>query len=281
MSTGRRTCLITGTTHGIGLETTRVLAQANHQVLMGCRDLKRAALVKDHLIRTTGNPDIHVVPLDLASQRSIRECAARILDVTDALHLLINNAGMMSPRLRMSADGVELTFATNHLGPFLLSELLLERLQASAPSRIVNVASAVHRRGTTDFASPGGPYRAMRAYARSKLANVAYTLELAERLQGTGVTVNCLHPGVVATNIFQTGNPLLRWGAELAKRFMLSPERGAATTLYLALSPEMEGITGRYLDEHQRVAEPAPAARDPQVQAALRELSAGLTGLAA
>jgi NAD(P)-dependent dehydrogenase (short-subunit alcohol dehydrogenase family) len=281
VSARRRTCLITGTTHGIGLETTRALAQADCQILMGCRDLKRAELVKDHLISTTGNPDIHVLPLDLASQQSIRDGAARVLEATDALHLLINNAGMMSPKPRLSADGIELTFATNHLGPFLLSELLLDRLRASAPARIVNVASAVHRRGTADFENPGGRYSAMRAYARSKLANVAYTLELAERLRSSGVTANCLHPGVVATNIFQSSNGLLRRGAELAKRFMLTPERGAATTIYLALSPEVEGVTGRYLDEHQRMAEPAPAASDPQVQAALRTLSARLTGLAA
>ena len=275
----RRTCLISGTTHGIGLETTRAMAQADYQVLMACRNLKRAELVKDHLIRTTGNPDIHIIPLDLSSQRSVRECAARVLDATEALHLLVNNAGMMSARPERSADGIELTFATNHLGPFMLTELLLDLLRASAPARIVNVASAVHFRGKPDFGNDQERYRGMRVYARSKLANVTYTLDLAGRLAGTGVTANCLHPGVVATNILPSNNPLLRRAGKLVKRFMLTPEQGAGTSIYLALSPEVDGVTGKYLDENQRIVEPSPVAREAATQQTLRELSTRLTGL--
>jgi len=274
-----QTTLISGTTHGIGLETTRAMAQAGCQVLMACRNLKRAELVKDHLTRTTGNPDIHIIPLDLSSQRSVRECAARVMDATDALHLLVNNAGIMSARPGRSEDGIELTFATNHLGPFLLTELLLDLLRASAPARIVNVASAVHFRGKPDFGNEEARYRGMRVYARSKLANVTYTLDLAERLAGTGVTANCLHPGVVATNIIPRNSPLLRRAGKLVKRFMMTPERGASTTIYLALSPEADGVTGKYLDENQRVVEPSPAAGEPATQQALRELSTRLTGL--
>ena len=275
----RQTTLISGTTHGIGLETTRAMAQAGCQVLMACRNLKRAELVKDHLIRTTGNPDIHISPLDLSSQRSVRECAARVLDATDALHLLVNNAGMMSARPARSEDGIELTFATNHLGPFLLTELLLDLLVASAPARIVNVASAVHFRGKPDFGQDEARYRGMRVYARSKLANVTYTLDLAGRLAGTGVTANCLHPGVVATNIIPDNSPLLRRAGKLVKRFMMTPERGASTSIYLALSPEADGVTGKYLDENQRIVEPSPAAGEPATQQALRALSTRLTGL--
>lgn len=275
----RPTCLISGTTHGIGLETTRAMAQADYQVLMGCRNLKRAELVKDHLIRTTGNPDIHIIPLDLSSQRSVRECAERVLDATDALHLLVNNAGMMSARLEKSEDGIELTFATNHLGPFMLTELLLDLLRNSAPARIVNVASAVHFKGKSDFGHDQERYRGMRVYARSKLANVAYTLDLAARLAGSGVTANCLHPGVVATNIIPSNGPLLHRAGKLVKRFMLTPERGAGTSIYLALSPEVDGVTGKYLDEKQRIVDPSPAAVEPVTQQQLRELSTRLTGL--
>jgi NAD(P)-dependent dehydrogenase (short-subunit alcohol dehydrogenase family) len=275
----RRTCLISGTTHGIGLETTRALALAGYQVLMGCRNLRRAEVVKDHLIRTTGNPDIHIIPLDLSSQRSVRHCAARVLDATDELHLLVNNAGMMSARAEQSEDGIELTFATNHLGPFLLTELLLNLLRASAPARIVNVASGVHFRGSTDFCNDQGRYRGMRVYASSKLANVIYTLDLAQRLSGTGVTANCLHPGVVATNIIPSNKPLLRRAGKLVKRFMRTPERGAGTSIYLALSPEVDGVTGAYLDANQRIVDPAPVARETATQEKLRELSKRLTGL--
>lgn len=279
--TRRPTALITGTTQGIGMVTARAVAAAGYRVLMGCRNAQRGELVRDHLVRATGNPAVEVVTLDLASQRSVTACAAQVLGRTDQLELLVNNAGMISMTRAQSGDGVELTFATNHLGPFLLTELLLERLRASSPARIVNVASRAHQRGQLhlDRLLTQERYRPMAAYARSKLANVVYTLELARRLDGSGVTVNCLHPGTVATNILPGGSRPMEWVAGVARRFMLSPEQGAATTIYLALSPEVQGITGAYFDQHRRQVEPSPIARDRHLQTELYRFSARLTGL--
>ncbi|MEZ5560675.1 MAG: SDR family oxidoreductase [Pseudomonadales bacterium] len=280
-----RTCLITGTTHGIGLETARALAAAGLHVIMACRNAQRAELVRDHLRRTTGNTAIETVALDLASLASVRDCASRVLETGDRLDLLVNNAGLMCSTPKRSADGFEMTFACNHLGPFLLTELLLPRLQQTAAehdaARIVNVASAVHARATLDPERPDGDgrYRAMQAYARSKLANVAYTLALARRLDGTGVTANCLHPGVVASNILPEDNALLRFAGRVAARFMLTPERGAATSVYLALSPQVAAVSGGYFDQHQRLIAPAPAARDEALQQRLVANSRLWTGL--
>jgi len=199
---------------------------------------------------------------------------------TERLDVLVNNAGMMSTTRELSEDGIELTFAVNHLGPFLLTELLLDLLIESAPARIVNVASRLHLRGTLDLDRPlsEGRYRGLGAYARSKLANVVYTLELADRLAGTGVTVNCLHPGVVATNLLHGSRPMAL-AAGMARRFLMSPEEGASTTIYLALSPEVADVTGAYFDQHRRRAEPAPVARDRDLQQRLRAFSARTTGL--
>jgi NAD(P)-dependent dehydrogenase (short-subunit alcohol dehydrogenase family) len=275
------TAFITGATQGIGMVTARALADAGYRVLMGCRSAQRGELVRDHLVRSTGNQDVEVVALDLASRQVVTSCAATVVGRCDRLDLLVNNAGMMSATRALSADGIELTFAVNHLGPFLLTELLLDLLAASAPARIVNVASRLHLRGSLDLGRPQSDerYRSLAAYARSKLANVVYTLELAERLQGTGVTVNCLHPGVVATNLFPSTSRPMALAAGMAKRFMMSPEEGAATTIYLALSPEVADISGAYFDQHRRRAEPAPAARNSTLQHELRRLSARLMGL--
>lgn len=275
------TAFVSGTTQGIGLITARALAEAGYRVLMGCRSVQRGKLVRDHLIRSTGNRQVEVVALDLGALQSVRACAAAVLERTARLELLVNNAGMMSSTRELSADGIELTFAVNHLGPFLLTELLLDLLRGSAPARIVNVASRVHLRGSLDLDRPlsEGRYRPIAAYARSKLANVTYTLELAERLRGTGVTVNCLHPGVVATNIFPSASRPVALATGFAKRFMMTPEEGAATTIHLATSPEVEGVTGTYFDQHRRRSEPAAAARDPVLQRRLHEFSARLAGL--
>jgi NAD(P)-dependent dehydrogenase (short-subunit alcohol dehydrogenase family) len=275
------TAFITGTTQGIGMVTARALADAGYRVLMGCRSAQRGELVRDHLVRSTGNQDVEVVPLDLASRQAVTNCAATVMGRCSRLDLLVNNAGMMSATRALSADGIELTFAVNHLGPYLLTELLLDLLLASTPARIVNVASRLHLRGNLDLTRPlsDGRYRSLAAYARSKLANVVYTFELAERLQGTGLTVNCLHPGVVATNLFPSTSRPMALAAGMAKRFMMSPEEGAATTIYLALSPEVADISGAYFDQHRRRAEPAAAALDSTLQRDLRRLSARLMGL--
>lgn len=269
--------VITGTTHGIGRVTSYELAGAGRRVVMLCRDLAAGRAVRDQIICRVPGAAIHVVACDLASLASVRSSAAIVRDMVGSIDLLINNAGMVSSRHRMSADGFELTFATNHLGPFLLTALLSDRLSETA--RVINVASRVHYRGRIDFgciANPGARYSATAAYAQSKLANVLHTFALARRLSGTRVCANCLHPGVVATNLLPRW---LRVVKPLISRVMFDAERGARTTLYLALSGEVAGVSGRYFDENQRPQTAAPLANDPQLQESLWQMSARWVGM--
>ncbi len=194
--------VITGTTHGIGRVTSRELAKAGRAVVMLCRDVEAGQAVRGEIVRQVPAATIHVVHCDLASLASVRKSADILRGEFGRIDLLINNAGMVSARYRRSEDGFELTFATNHLGPFQLTALLLDRLSADA--RIINVASRVHYKGRLDtevIADPGARYSSVAAYARSKLANVLHSFALARRFSGTGVCANCLHPGVVATNL--------------------------------------------------------------------------------
>jgi NAD(P)-dependent dehydrogenase (short-subunit alcohol dehydrogenase family) len=270
--------VITGTTHGIGRVTSRELARAGRTVVMLCRDVAAAAALRDEIVAHTPGAAIHVVQCDLASLGSVRESAAVVRRDFRQIGLLINNAGMVSSRHRMSADGFELTFASNHLGPFLLTALLSDRLSDSA--RVINVASRVHYRGRIDFqriSDPHARYSSMAAYAQSKLANVLHAFALARRYSGSRVCVNCLHPGVVATNLLPAW---LRVVKPLISRVIFDAERGARTSLYLALSNEVAGISGRYFDENQL---PQPAARlanDLQLQESLWQASARWVGMA-
>jgi NAD(P)-dependent dehydrogenase (short-subunit alcohol dehydrogenase family) len=265
--------VVTGTTHGIGLVTSRELARAGRTVVMLCRDLEAAARVREAIVGALPAAAVHCVHCDLASLASVRECAQSVRRDFARIDLLVNNAGMVSTWRKTSVDGFELTFATNHLGPFLLTELLLDRM--AEEGRIINVASRAHYRGKMDLtgiADRGARYDAQAAYARSKLANVMHTFALARRLSKSTsrVTVNCLHPGIVATNL------LPRW-LRLIKP-MLSPniidaERGARTTLHLALSNDVAGVSGRYFDEFQKEQRAAPVAYDITLQEALWEAS--------
>jgi NAD(P)-dependent dehydrogenase (short-subunit alcohol dehydrogenase family) len=269
--------VITGTTHGIGRVTSRELARAGRSVVMLCRDLQAARAVREEIIRQLPNATIEIVHCDLASLASVRECAGTVRGQFPRIDLLINNAGMVSTHHRMSVDGFELTFATNHLGPFLLTALLRDALGKSA--RVVNVASRAHLRGRMDLESvtdAGASYNAMAAYSRSKLANVLFTFALARRLSRTDICVNCLHPGVVATNLLPRWLRLIK---PLLSPVILDAERGARTTLYLALSAEAAGVTGRYFDEHQNPRPASPLARDVDLQETLWQLSARWTGI--
>jgi NAD(P)-dependent dehydrogenase (short-subunit alcohol dehydrogenase family) len=272
--------VITGTTHGIGRVTSRELARSGRPLVMLCRDLAAARALREELAQAAPRSPVHVVECDLASLTSVRAAAEAVRRQFGSIGLLINNAGITSTRRRRSADGFELTFATNHLGPFLLTELLRPQLTSSA--RIVIVASRAHQRAArldlSSVADPRARYRGIAAYAQSKLANILYSFALARRLAGTSITVNCLHPGVVATN-------LLPWWIRLVKP-LLSPvifdaERGARTTLYLALSEEVQGVSGKYFDEHQQPVSPAPLANDTELQEHLWNASARWVGLAA
>jgi NAD(P)-dependent dehydrogenase (short-subunit alcohol dehydrogenase family) len=256
--------VITGTTHGIGRVTARELARAGHALLMLCRDPDAARGVRAEILAQLPRADIEVLPCHLASFASVRACAAAVRSTAGRIALLVNNAGMVSTRHRMSVDGFELTFATNQLGPFLLTALLLDRMTPAG--RIVNVASRAHYRGTLDLeqvADQRARYRSIAAYAQSKLANVMWTFALARRLAGTTVTVNCLHPGVVATNLLPRW---LRVVKPLISRVILDPERGARTTLYLALSSEVARQSGGYYDERQQLQQASPLALDRELQ---------------
>jgi len=268
--------VITGTTHGIGRVTSRELARAGKTVVMLCRDVSAASEVRDEILRHAPGATVDVVHCDLASLASVREAAALVRRAHPPLGLLINNAGIVSTRRRTSVDGFELTFATNHLGPFLLTALLSDRLDSGA--RIIMVASRIHYRGRLDLAAVTRPhrrYRATAAYAQSKLANVLHTFALARRMAGTDISVNCLHPGVVATNLLP---PWLRVVKPLVTRGMFDSERGARTTLHLALEPGLAGVTGRYFDEHQLPQTAAPLANDIEQQESLWRMSAAWTG---
>ncbi|MCB1684497.1 MAG: SDR family oxidoreductase [Pseudomonadales bacterium] len=274
-------CLITGTTHGIGRVTARELARAGMTLVMACRDLERGRMVQEELTGCTGSGRIELLHCDLASFASIRAASAEFRARHPHLDLLINNAGMMASTAHRSVDGFEMTLATNYLGPYLLTRLLIESMRQRGQARVINVASKVHALGRLDpqLPQPDGRFRGMRAYASSKQALVMFTLSLAERLAGTDVTVNCLHPGVVATNIIPDTRPWLKKAGHIFRRFMFDEERGARTTLHLALAEELAGVTGAYFDEHQKIRPVAAAAQDPAAREILWQRSASLTGM--
>lgn len=275
--------LLTGATNGIGLEASVELARQGARVTLVGRDPRRTEAAVADVKARSGSTEVSHLLCDFSSQASIRSLADQVLASHGSLHVLINNAGGVNKERRLTVDGIETTFAVNHLGYFLLTNLLLDRIIQSAPARIVTVASAAHRSGTLDFDDLGYErgYKIMRAYSRSKLANVLFASELARRLEGTGVTSNSLHPGVVATNIW-SGAPTFAKNLIhfLFRHFFLSPAQGAATIVQLAASPELEGVTGKYFEKGKPVT-PAPRARDEMLAKQLWEVSMKLAGLIA
>lgn len=276
-----KTCLVTGANAGIGKATALGLAQMGANVVLVCRDPGRGQATLNQIQRQSGSDHVSLLLADLSSQASIRQLAAEFKSNHPSLHVLINNAAVIPPKRTLTADGFETQFAVNHLAYFLLTHLLLDRLKSSAPARIVNVSSQAHRRGVSlDFAdlqSTCSYYRS-RVYARTKLANVVFTYELARRLEGTRVTANCLHPGIIATNLLGAyiGMPrALRFFTNLLGG---STEQGARTSLYLATSPEVEDISGRYFVD-QKAVPSSTESYDEQTAERLWQVSAELTGL--
>jgi NAD(P)-dependent dehydrogenase (short-subunit alcohol dehydrogenase family) len=276
----QKTCVVTGANSGIGKEIARGLAAEGWRVLMVARSREKGEAARAEIVASTGNRKVEILIFDLSSQREVRELATTVLDRCDRLDALINNAGLTLGKRVLTEDGIETTFAVNHLAPFLLTNLLLDRLKESAPSRIVNVASDAHRRGAIHFddLSAERGYSAWRAYSQSKLANVLFTRELARRLEGTDVTVTCLHPGVVRTGFGRRGSAFIRFGTRIAGVFLLSPRKGADTAIWLVTSPAVEGASGGYY-ERRRLTEPSKHARDPESAERLWWISEELTGL--
>ena len=275
-------CLVTGANSGIGKATALALAQMGATVVMVCRDHARGEQARSEITTTSRNDAVDLLLADLSSQQSIRQLVEAFQRHYPHLHVLINNAGAAFPgRRRATVDGVEMTFAANYLAPFLLTNLLLDRLTASTPARIVNVSSAAHKSGSMqlDDLQAEKRYRPMRTYPQAKLAVVLFTYELARRLQGTGVTANCLHPGFVATHFAQSdAGPAVRLLVKAMGSFGTSPQEGAKTSIYLASSPEVEGVTGNYFVK-SRPMRSAAISYDELLQRQLWEQSAKLVNL--
>jgi NAD(P)-dependent dehydrogenase (short-subunit alcohol dehydrogenase family) len=274
-----RVCVVTGATRGIGRATADGLARLDATVVLVSRRLEDGQRVSQEISAATGRtPD--VVPADLSSQASIRQAAEELRPRYPAIHVLINNAGVIPRRRETTVDGLEMQFAVNYLAYFLLTGLLLPQLIAGAPARIINVSSGAHSHSSLDFddlqAERG--YQAKAVYGRSKLADILFTYELSRRLQGGRVTVNCLNPGVVATGMLADYMGVPRTGDASVSTFGATPERGAATSIYLASSPEVEGVTGQYFEDKR----PRRSSRESYDEAAARRLwdiSERLTGL--
>jgi NAD(P)-dependent dehydrogenase (short-subunit alcohol dehydrogenase family) len=245
-----RTCMVTGASSGIGRAAALGLADLGASVVLVCRDRNRGEAALREIRERTGNAALTLMLADLSSQTEIRRLASDFLATGRPLHVLLNNAGVIMLRREETTDGIETTFAVNHLAYFLLTVLLLDRLKASAPARVVSVASDAHHwaGGALDFndLDSRNGYSAMRVYGRSKLANILFTRELARRLAGTGVTANCLHPGFVGSNFATNNGWLARIVMTVARPAARSPEKGAETAIYLCASPQVEGVTGQY-----------------------------------
>lgn len=281
-----RVCLVTGATNGIGKETAFGLASLGATVVMHGRDRERTAAAVEEIRERSGNPSVEPLLADFASLRQVRDAAAEFLASGRPLHVLVNNAGVVRTAREVTEDGFERTFAVNHLAPFLLTNLLLDRLKESAPARIVTVASAAYRRAKLDFEDlqNEGKYRAMAVYSQSKLANMLFTYELARRLEGSGVTATCLHPGVVRSG-FGSGNHgfygrMLGVLPKLMGPLMLTSAKGARTSIYAAASPDLDAVTGAYLDKCA-VVKSSEASLDEETARRLWEVSTQLVGLAA
>jgi len=246
MSIEGKICIITGANSGIGKATAIALAKMGATIVMVCREKATGEIAQKEIIELSGNKDVDLFLCDLSTQKEIREFVSNFKKKYQALDILINNAGVMMKKGPISIDGFEMNFAVNHLAPFLLTNLLLDMLKKCAPSRIVNVSSGAHKMAKLDFddlQSENTKPRFMRIYGNSKLALMLFSYELSRKLEGTNVTVNTVHPGVVATNL---GRHQSKFSQKFSKVVFKKPEKGAETSIYLASSPDVEGITGKY-----------------------------------
>jgi NAD(P)-dependent dehydrogenase (short-subunit alcohol dehydrogenase family) len=276
-----KVCVVTGATSGIGLATAQVLARQGATLIVVARNPERGAATVSRIQQETGNSAVELMVADLSAQAQVRQLASEIQHRFTRLDVLINNAGALFSQRQLSQDGIEMTFALNHLAYFLLTNLLLDPLKAADSARIVNVSSEAHRHARLDFSDLQGQHRytGWRAYSRSKLANILFTHGLVRRLEGTGVQANALHPGFVATNFGRDNRGitavLFRILQQLAA---ISPEEGARTIIYLASAPEVKGVTGKYFVK-QKAVRSSQASYDGAAAERLWQVSAELTGL--
>ncbi len=276
-----KVCIVTGANAGIGKATATGLARMGATVIMVCRDRDRGERARTEIIAGSGSRDVHLLIADLSSQGSIRKLARTFTSQYSELHVLINNAGIIPPSRRITVDGIETQLAVNHLAPFLLTNLLLDTLKSSAPARVVTVSSQVHSKSPLDFddLQSNHEYTASQVYRKTKLANILFTYELARRLAGPNVTANCLHPGVIATKLFNDYMGGSRdAGFDSDAPLGSPPEDGAAVVLHAAASPEIAGISGKYFYD-SAIQETASITYDAEHARRLWDVSAELTGL--
>jgi len=282
-------CIVTGASSGIGRDIALGLVKLGARVIMVCRDPDRGQTALDYVVGNSGDRAVELMLADLSSQSEIKGLAMAYRSRHDRLHILVNNAGIIRDKRELSADGIEMTFAVNYLAYFLLTNLLVDLLKQSAPARIVNLTSAVHRTARLDFGNLQGEkkYHRDSVYARSKLADIIFTKELARRLEGTGVTANCVCPGAVASNIWAHSNKAVNM---FFKLIMKGPSEGAVLPLYVAVSADMAGDTGEYFQTRQHlkwaavksagsICRPSTQACDIETAKKLWQLSESLTGI--
>lgn len=276
-----KVCLVTGATAGIGKITASALADRGAELVIHGRNRQKTEMAVEEIKANTGNQTVSYLLADYSDLDQVRKMAEDFQNSHDRLHLLVNNAGAFFNKRIPTSYGVEMTMLVNHLAPFLLTNLLLETLTNSSPARILNISSEAHRQDQMNFEDLGFQkgYLGIKGYARSKLANILFTYDLARRLAGSGVTVNTLHPGHIATDIWKTNfgalGPALKW---VMARISLSPEEGAENSIYLASSPEVEGISGKYFIKNEPAQSSAVSCSE-EIARSLWDLSAELTGL--
>ncbi|GHO76544.1 short-chain dehydrogenase [Ktedonobacter sp. SOSP1-85] len=276
-----KVCLVTGSSSGIGKVTARELAKMGATVVMVCRNRTKGEAAQAEIKEESSNDQVDLLVADLSELSQVRRVANEFKQKYPQLHVLVNNAGGANSERKVTSEGLEFNFATNYLGPFLLTELLVDVLRASAPARIVNVSSSAHTQGKIDFADLQGTkrYSVVKAYSQSKLAQIYFTYELADRLRGTGVTANVLHPGMVVSNFNSGTRGIIHLMGEVAYFFGgIDVEKGAQTTLYVATSPELVGVNGKYFSQSNQGKETPSSKRsyDAAISHRLWEVSEAL-----
>ena len=280
-----KTCIVTGANSGIGKVTALELAKANATVVMACRNQERGRAALEEIKQRSGNENVELQLVDLSSMQQVRDFVGNFSRKHEKLNVLVNNAGLVLGKRTETLDGLEYVFAVNYLAPFLLTNLFLDKLRAGAPSRVVNVGAGLHKiaRLDLDDLQSKKKYSAVGAYGKSKIALNMFTFLLAKRVEKDGITVNVLHPGVIRSNFGRARNPgsrqslVMHVSLKLFSRFMIGPEKGADTTLYLATSSDVGGITGKYFTKH-KIAKTSKECLDEEKQLRLWEISESLTG---